>query len=132
MSSIHEALDLSPVQATALDQALAEAGDALVLLYLWGEDCFNCEMFKKAALQKVDAWRALQLHGLHSNVYADTAMGLRFSLHGVPAFFFFHRGRKLGRITGWPGWAEFEKAVQSLQHQIQTPIALETRALIHR
>ena len=109
---------MRPVESAGFDAALAQAGDALVGVYFWGEDCWNCEQFKKAALLKAPALRELRLHWLHADVYADPALGQRFGLHGVPTFYFFHRGRTLGRITSWPGWPAFEAAVQDLRRRI--------------
>jgi len=112
-----EQFGMQPVDSAGLDAQLAAAGDALVGLYLWGTDCFNCEQFKKAAALKADAFRDLGLTWLQTDVYADRPMGLRFGLHGVPTFYFFHRGKKLGRITSWPGWPQFESAVQGLRQR---------------
>lgn len=109
---------MQSVNSAGFDAALAAAGDALVGMYFWGEDCFNCEQFKKAATLKRDAFTGLGVHWLHADVYADPALGQRFGLHGVPTFYFFHRTRKLGRITSWPGWPAFEKAVRDLQGRI--------------
>ena len=83
-------------------------------------------MFKQAAASQIDRLLGLQLDWLHADVYAQPALGLRFSLHGVPAFFFFHRGRRLGRITGWPGSAGFFAAVNRLKTQLDSAGHLET------
>ena len=118
MDGFFERLAMQPVDSAGFDAALAEAGDALVAVYFWGEDCFNCEQFKKAAALKAAELQALGLQWLHADVYADPALGRRFALHGVPTFFFFHRGRKLGRITSWPGWQAFSDAVRGLRERI--------------
>jgi hypothetical protein len=110
---------MQPVDSAGFDAALAAAGDTLVGVYFWGTDCFNCEQFKKAATLKHEAFGELGVHWLQADVYADRPLGLRFALHGVPTFYFFHRGRKLGRITSWPGWPAFEKAVRDLQVRIK-------------
>ena len=117
-----EQFAMRPVASTGFDAALQAAGDALVAVYFWGEDCFNCEQFKKAATLKAPALRGLDLHWLQADVYADPALGQRFGLHGVPTFYFFHRGRKLGRITSWPGWPAFENAVQDLHRRIRADV----------
>lgn len=111
---------MQPVDSSGFDAALARAGDALVGVYFWGQDCFNCEQFKKAAGLQADAFLGLGLQWLHADVYADPALGQRFGLHGVPTFYFFHRARKLGRITSWPGWPAFEAAVQDLRRRIES------------
>ncbi|AKJ28617.1 thioredoxin family protein [Caldimonas brevitalea] len=111
-------LQMQPVAAAGFDAALAAAGDALVAVYFWGDHCFNCERFKQAAEPKAAELSALRLHWLQANVYTDTELGRRFSLHGVPSFYFFHRGKKLGRITSWPGLPAFTKAVEDLYMRI--------------
>jgi thioredoxin-like negative regulator of GroEL len=112
-----EQFGMGPVDSAGFDAALQAAGDALVAVYFWGEDCFNCEQFKKAATLKAAQLQSLDLHWLQADVYADPALGQRFGLHGVPTFYFFHRGRKLGRITSWPGWPQFESAVLDLRQR---------------
>jgi thioredoxin-like negative regulator of GroEL len=114
-----ERFGMRPVQADRFDAALAEAGDALVGVYFWGQDCFNCEQFKKAAMLKAAEFQALGLHWLQADVYAQPALGLRFGLHGVPTFYFFHRGKKLGRVTSWPGWPAFLTAMQGLRQRLE-------------
>ncbi|MCW7537741.1 thioredoxin family protein [Aquabacterium sp. A7-Y] len=115
-----ERFGMRPVSAVGFDAALENAGEALVAVYFWGENCFNCEQFKKAALLRHADIATLRLHWLHANVYSDTELGRRFSLHGVPTFYFFHRRRKLGRITSWPGLPRFTEAVQRLQTQLSS------------
>ena len=118
MDGFFERFGMRPVNSAGFDAALGEAGDALVAVYFWGEDCFNCEQFKKAAALKAPELQALGLHWLQADVYADPALGRRFALHGVPTFHFFHRGRKLGRVTSWPGWQAFSRAVRELRQRI--------------
>ncbi len=99
------------VDEDTIDGAIAEAGDALVCLFFWGVDCFNCEIAKKAMLANPAPVHALGLRWLHANVYEHPALGRRFGLHGVPVFMFFQNGKKLGRATGWHGHGQFEAAV---------------------
>ncbi|MCY1289798.1 hypothetical protein D9M70_389050 [compost metagenome] len=106
-----EAFGMRQVDDASIDAALAQAGDALVCVFFWGVDCFNCEMAKKAMLANPEPIRALGLHWLHANVYAHPALGKRFGLHGIPVFMFFQNGKKLGRATGWHGHGQFAAAV---------------------
>ena len=101
------------VTADTIDEALAGAGEELAVVFFWGVDCFNCEIAKKAMLAQPDAIRSLGLAWFHSNVYEHRELGRRFVLHGVPAWFFFHRGKRLGRATGWHGLAQFTAAVDA-------------------
>ncbi|MGU7782335.1 thioredoxin family protein [Burkholderia sp. PU8-34] len=109
---------MQALSADMFDAGLASAGDALAVVFFWGVDCFNCEIAKKAMLAQPDAIRALDLKWFHSNVYEHQALGRRFGLHGVPTWFFFHRGRRLGRATGWHGLAQFEAAVAAARQKI--------------
>jgi hypothetical protein len=107
-----EVFGMAPVGSETLDATLAVPG--LTCVYLWGLDCFNCDIAKKQMLLNQARVEALGLRWLHCNVYDDVRVRDRFALHGVPAFFFFRNGRKLGRITGWPGIGAFCEAVDRL------------------
>jgi thiol:disulfide interchange protein len=113
------AFDMQELSAESFDASLAEAGDQLAVVFFWGLDCFNCEIAKKAMLAQPDAIRALGLRWFHSNVYEHRELGRRFMLHGVPTWFFFHRGKRLGRATGWHGLAQFEAAVAAAREKIR-------------
>jgi hypothetical protein len=113
------AFDMEEVTADSFDDALASAGDALAVVFFWGVDCFNCEIAKKAMLAQPDAIRALGLRWFHSNVYEHRELGRRFMLHGVPTWFFFYRGKRLGRATGWHGLAQFTAAVDAAREKIR-------------
>ncbi|WP_150567664.1 thioredoxin family protein [Pandoraea morbifera] len=113
-----EAFSMRELTAASFDDGLREAGDALAVVFFWGVDCFNCEVAKKTMLAQRDAIEALGLRWFHANVYADMALAKRFALHGVPTFFFFHRGKKLGRATGWHGLPQFRLAVAAAREKI--------------
>jgi hypothetical protein len=95
-----------------LDAILAEpAEERLTLLFLWGRNCPNCDIAKRAILAEPERFRWPAVRWLHDNVYDDFPMAERFGLHGIPAFFVFAGTRKLGRITSWPGADAFVAAV---------------------
>lgn len=94
-----------------LDGELAADDNRIAILFLWGRDCPNCDIAKGQMLLTPDRFTWPQVRWLHDNVYDDPTMATRFGLHGIPAFFLFHRGRKLGRITSWPGTDAFVDAV---------------------
>ncbi len=104
-----------------IDQAVIEApGDDLRCVFLWGQDCYNCNLFKQAALLHQRALLDLGLSWFQADVYADEALGRRFALHGVPTFVFYRGGKRLGRITSWPGLPQFAAAVGRLQGAVST------------
>ena len=113
------AFEMEALSADSFDAALASAGDALAVVFFWGVDCFNCEIAKKAMLAQPEAIRALGLRWFHSNVYEHRELGRRFVLHGVPTWFFFYRGKRLGRATGWHGLAQFTAAVDAAREKIR-------------
>jgi thioredoxin-like negative regulator of GroEL len=119
MSEFFELLEMRPTTASGFDRALADAGDALVVVYFWGDACFNCDQFKKSATIKAAEIRELGLHWLQADVYADSGLRRRFALHGVPTFYVFHRSRRIGRITSWPGIAAFTQAMRKQLQQIR-------------
>jgi thiol-disulfide isomerase/thioredoxin len=100
------------VHSSALDGVLADGAAALDVLFLWGRDCPNCDIAKRAMLARPSAMQWPGVRWLHSNVYDDEAMATRFGLHGIPTFFVFRQGRRVGRITSWPGIEAFGQAVQ--------------------
>ncbi|UFN50774.1 thioredoxin family protein [Roseomonas sp. OT10] len=103
---------MRPATSAGLDEALSEPGaEPLTLLFLWGENCPNCDVAKRAMLQRPERFDWPQVRWLHANVYDDPEIGTRFGLHGVPAFLLFRGRKKIGRITGWPGAESFVAVV---------------------
>jgi hypothetical protein len=118
-STAFAVFDMQALTADTFDAGIQSAADDLAVVFFWGLDCFNCEIAKKAMLAQPDAIRALGLRWFHSNVYEHRELGRRFLLHGVPTWFFFHRGKRLGRATGWHGLAQFEAAVAAAREKIR-------------
>ena len=101
------------VREPALDAVLGDATGGLTILFLWGRDCPNCDIAKRAMLLARERFQWPAVRWLHDNVYEDPAMATRFGLHGIPAFFVFAGARKLGRITSWPGADAFVRAIDA-------------------
>jgi hypothetical protein len=120
-STAFAVFDMQELAADTFDAGLQSAGEDLAVVFFWGLDCFNCEIAKKAMLAQPEAIRALGLRWFQSNVYEHRDLGRRFLLHGVPTWFFFHRGKRLGRATGWHGLAQFEAAVAAAREKIRAP-----------
>lgn len=113
---IFQALGMHRVSSQNFDQIVIQAaGEDLRCVFLWGQDCYNCNVFKQTALLHQEALSDLGLSWFEADVYADEPLGRRFSLHGVPTFVLFRAGKRLGRITGWPGLPQFTAAVRRLQ-----------------
>ena len=117
-STAFAVFEMQELSAESFDAALEAVGDEVAVVFFWGLDCFNCEIAKKAMLAQPEAIRALGLKWFHSNVYEHRELGRRFMLHGVPTWFFFHRGKRLGRATGWHGLGQFEAAVAAARGKV--------------
>lgn len=101
------------VRSDTLVDVLAEPNAAITVLFLWGRDCPNCDIAKRAMLLGQARLQWPQVRWLQANVYDDPAMATRYGLHGIPAFFVFAGNRKLGRITSWPGLDAFIAAIDA-------------------
>lgn len=113
-SSVPEFFQRFPMQRIVddeLDANLASDDNRIAILFLWGRDCPNCDIAKRQILLTPERFEWPEVRWLHDNVYDDPSMATRFGLHGIPAFFLFHRAKKLGRITSWPGTQPFVDAV---------------------
>ncbi|WP_266160545.1 thioredoxin family protein [Dyella silvatica] len=113
-----EQFPMQRVDSASLDEVLAEGAQALTILFLWGRDCPNCDIAKRALLLASERFQWPQVRWLHDNVYDDPTMATRFGLHGIPAFFVFAGSRKLGRSTSWPGPQAFIEAVEKQLNQL--------------
>jgi hypothetical protein len=103
---------MQPVSLADLDAMLAEDARPISILFLWGRDCPNCDIAKRAILNSAARFQWPEVRWLHGNVYAEPALGTHFGLHGIPAFIVFRGARKLGRITPWPGVVAFVTAIE--------------------
>lgn len=110
-SDVFSALAMQPVTSIGLDARLRDDG-TLRILFLWGEDCPNCDVSKAQMLQSPDRFAWPDVQWLQDNVYDDRAMATRFGLHGIPTFIVFRGAKKLGRITPWPGSEQFIAAIE--------------------
>lgn len=115
-SGLFSLLKMRRVDSRSFDAKVVDApGQQLRCVFFWGHNCYNCDRFKTAALALRDQLNALDLSWFQSDVYQDEALGRRFGLHGVPAFVFYCAGKRLGRISGWPGLPSFSDAVERLR-----------------
>lgn len=102
------------VTAASFDAALRD-DDRVRILFLWGRDCPNCDVAKGEMLLAPERFVWRDVDWLHDNVYEDPAVGVRFGLHGVPAFLVFRGTRRIGRISPWPGATAFVAAIERVR-----------------
>lgn len=111
---VFAALNMQRVDAATLDDVL-QADDALRILFLWGNDCPNCDVAKAGLRQAPDRFQWPDVKWLHQDVYDEPALATRFGLHGIPAFIIFRGKRRVGRITPWPGSDAFVAAIDRVR-----------------
>ena len=104
---------MTRVSDASLDGVLREEGAPVGVRFLWGRDGPNCDIAKCAMPLALDRLKWPQVRWMHDNVYEALTMTTRFGLRGMPAFIVFRRGRKIGRITEWPGAQAFVSAIEN-------------------
>jgi thioredoxin 1 len=86
-----------------LDELLAAGDLRLRVLYLWGPDCPNCEIFKRSLPQLLPELEALDVDFLSVNVYEYPELARRYAVYGIPHFLLFRGGKKLGKMSQFRG-----------------------------
>ena len=120
-SAFFKEFGMHAISSQTFDELIQNTADDLVCIFLWGQDCYNCNVFKQTAMGMKEKIQDLNLRWFQADVYQDEALGLKFGLHGVPCFVFFYCGRRLGRISGWQGLPYFTQVVEDLRKKIQQP-----------
>ena len=91
-----------------------ENADKLVCVFFWGHDCPNCEVAKKVLVDRKSEVDQLEMKWYQANIYEDFNLATRFGIFGIPIFIFFRNGKKLGKISPFPGFDPFYEAVSKL------------------
>ncbi len=90
----------------------------LVVVYFWGPECPNCEIFARdlpGLLEELPADDSIRL--VKVNAYEHTDLAQRFALFGIPGFVLFRGGRKLGMMRQYYG-RDYWKAVVTEQRAL--------------
>ncbi len=99
------------------DLGLSSHPEKIVGVFFWGENCPNCEIAKRSLLENQASLLDLGIQWFHVNTYEDMDLGVRFGLFGIPTFLFFKNGKKLGRISPYPGFDPFHEALAKLVNE---------------
>jgi thioredoxin 1 len=91
------------------DAPLATPPDHLVVVYFWGPQCPNCEVFAKDLPDLLEALPE-NVTIVKTNAYEHPELARRFALFGIPAFVLFKGGAKLGMMRQYYG-REYWQAV---------------------
>ena len=95
--------------------SFVEKNDHLKIIFMWGENCPNCEIAKNILVEyqlEVKVWANLEWY--HANIYEDIDLARRFGLHGIPVFLVYKGSKKLGKISPFPGWNQFRQAIDQI------------------
>lgn len=91
--------------ASTFEVEVSRVRDELVIVYFSGTDCRNCEAFAAELPRLLADLGDVPARLVKVDAYVATELATRFGLHGVPTFLLFRDGKKLGRISGFPGRA---------------------------
>lgn len=118
MAELHEVFNQLPMKRLRpndFDLETIKNDDELKCVFFWGHNCPNCDVAKRSLLEYINEVRDRKVQWYHVNVYDDFELGTRFGLHGIPVFIFFKNGKKLGRITSFPGIEPFLETIDHLK-----------------
>lgn len=89
--------------AASFESEVRERRGELVILYFWGYDCPNCEVFAEHLPRVLEELGDVRARLVKVNAYDEPDLGREFGIYGVPAFFLFRDGTKLGRMSEFRG-----------------------------
>lgn len=107
-----------PIEVATPDSfdKLIASPEALVVVYFWGPDCPNCEVFARDLPELLQAIPQQGVRVVKVNAYEHPELARRFALFGIPGFVLFKNGKKLGMMRQYNG-RDFWKAVVTEQAQ---------------
>jgi thioredoxin 1 len=104
-----EVTDATPEEFEAI---LARNADTLVVLYMWGPNCPNCDFFATRLPHVLRALAGTNVLFVKIDVYEHLDLARRYGVHGIPHFLLFRGGRRLGRMSEFRGDAFFTQVIR--------------------
>lgn len=89
------------------DALVLEPAGELVVLYFWGPDCPNCEFFASRLPAVLEQLGDVRARLVKVNAYEHDALATRFALYGIPQFYLYRDGKRLGKMSEFRGDAFF-------------------------
>ena len=77
------------------------------MLYFWGPDCPNCEFFASRLPTVLEQLGDVRARLVKVNAYEHDALATRFALYGIPQFYLYRDGKRLGKMSEFRGDAFF-------------------------
>jgi thioredoxin-like negative regulator of GroEL len=85
------------------DALVTDVPEDLVVVYFWGPQCPNCEIFARDLPELLNDLPQEGIQLVKVNAYEHTELARRFGLFGIPGFVLFRRGKKLGMMRQYHG-----------------------------
>jgi thioredoxin-like negative regulator of GroEL len=100
-------------QATpdTFDALTTETKGPLVIVYFWGPQCPNCEIFAREMPEVLSELSGAEVSLVKTNAYEYPELARRFAIAGIPAFVLFRNGVKLGMMRQYYGKDYFVSVV---------------------
>ena len=86
----------------SFDELIASQG-ALMVVYFWGPDCPNCDVFARDLPDLLEAIPQQGVRVVKVNAYEHPELARRFAIFGIPCFVLFKDGKKLGMMRQYNG-----------------------------
>lgn len=88
---------------TTIDAELAGTHGDLVVIEFWGPGCPNCDFFESQLPSLLDALHGERVRFVRFNAYEYPEVATRFGLFGIPAFYVYRDGKRIGRMSEYRG-----------------------------
>jgi thioredoxin 1 len=89
------------------DGLVIEPRDELVVVYFWGPQCPNCEFFASRLPAVLEQLGDVPARLVKVNAYEHDSLATRFGLYGIPQFFLYRDGKRIGKMSEFRGDAFF-------------------------
>ena len=94
------------------DELLAERAAALVVLYMWGPDCPNCDFFATRLPGLLRALAGADVLFVKVDVYTYPELARRYGVYGIPHFLLFRAGKRIGKMSEFRGDGFFTAVIR--------------------
>jgi thioredoxin 1 len=103
------AISVESATPDSFDELIATQ-DVLVVVYFWGPECPNCEVFARDLPELLEVIPQQGVRVVKVNAYEYPELARRFAIFGIPSFVLFKSGKKLGMMRQYHG-RDYWKAV---------------------
>ncbi|MFZ5897254.1 MAG: thioredoxin family protein [Myxococcota bacterium] len=98
--ALPEVINATPEE---FDVLLTTRTNVLLVTYMWGLDCPNCEFFAKRLPALLEELAGAPFVLVKVDVYSRPDFARRFGVFGIPHFLLFRDGKRLGKMSEFRG-----------------------------